>query len=95
MAGTRKCADPSSSTGTTPHWTRGQSAAFQAELLNEGKREGYISSELPQELIVSYLELIRRGVFASPELLETIKPELEVYRQLNYLFIYGLVGKRD
>ena len=65
------------------------------ELLNEGKREGYISSELPQELIVTYLELIRRGIFASPEILETIKPELEAYRQLNYLFIYGLVGKRD
>jgi len=41
------------------------------------------------------LEILRRGVFASPDLMTDIKPELEVYRQLNYLFIYGLVGKRD
>jgi AcrR family transcriptional regulator len=65
------------------------------ELLEEGKREGFINLELPVELMVQYLEIIRRGVFASPELVAEIKPDLEVYRQLNYLFIYGLVGKRD
>ena len=64
-------------------------------LLEEGKREGFINLELPVELMVRYLELIRRGVFASPDLLAEIEPNLEVYRQLNYLFIYGLVGKRD
>ncbi|MGD9116800.1 MAG: TetR/AcrR family transcriptional regulator [Dehalococcoidia bacterium] len=65
------------------------------ELLEEGKREGFINPGLPMELMVKYLEIIRRGVYASPELVAEIKPELEVYRQLNYLFIYGLVGKRD
>lgn len=65
------------------------------ELLAEGKREGFINLELPAELMVKYLEIIRRGIFASPDLVAEIKPELEVYRQLNYLFIYGLVGKRD
>lgn len=30
-----------------------------------------------------------------PDLMAEIEPDLEVYRQLNYLFIYGLVGKRD
>jgi AcrR family transcriptional regulator len=65
------------------------------ELLEEGKRAGFINLDLPVELMVKYLEIIRRGVFASPELVAEIKPDLEVYRQLNYLFIYGLVGKRD
>jgi AcrR family transcriptional regulator len=65
------------------------------ELLEEGKREGFINPKLPVEMLVQYLEIIRRGVFASPELVAEIKPDLEVYRQLNYLFIYGLVGKRD
>ncbi len=36
LAGTTKCAEPSFSTGTTPHCTRGQRAAFQLELVNEG-----------------------------------------------------------
>jgi hypothetical protein len=65
------------------------------ELLEEGKREGFINLKLPVEMLVQYLEIIRRGIFASPELVAEIKPDLEVYRQLNYLFIYGLVGKRD
>lgn len=65
------------------------------QLLEEGKRAGFINLKLPVELMVQYLEIIRRGVFASPELVAEIKPDLETYRQLNYLFIYGLVGKRD
>ncbi|KKK55845.1 hypothetical protein LCGC14_3070460 [marine sediment metagenome] len=36
LAGTRKWAEPSFSTGTTPHCTRGQRAAFQLELLSDG-----------------------------------------------------------
>lgn len=64
-------------------------------LLEEGKREGYINPELPVDMLFLYLEIIRQGVFAAPNLLDRIKPELEVYRQLNSLFIYGLVGKRD
>jgi AcrR family transcriptional regulator len=65
------------------------------ELLEEGVREGYINPGLSEELLLLYLEIIRRGVFASPDLMAEIEPDLEVYRQLNYLFIYGLVGKRD
>ncbi len=65
------------------------------ELLEEGKREGYINPGLSEELPLLYLEMIRRGVFASPDLMADIKPDPEVYRQLNYLFIYGLIGKRD
>jgi hypothetical protein len=65
------------------------------ELLEEGVREDYINPGLSEELLLLYLEIIRRGVFASPDLIAEIEPDLEVYRQLNYLFIYGLVGKRD
>jgi len=65
------------------------------ELLEAGKREGFINPAFSNELLFLYLEILRRGVFASPDLMTDIKPELEVYRQLNYLFIYGLVGKRD
>ena len=65
------------------------------ELLDEGKRKGYIKPELSDEMLLLYIELIRRGAMASPDLLDEIKPDLEVYRQLNYLFIYGLVGKKD
>ena len=65
------------------------------QLLEMGKREGFINPDLSNEMLILYLEILRRGVFASPDLTAAIKPDLETYRQLNYLFIYGLVGKRD
>jgi AcrR family transcriptional regulator len=65
------------------------------ELMDEGKREGYVDPKLSNETLLLYLELIRKGAMASPELLAQIEPDVEVYRKLNSLFIYGLVGKRD
>ncbi len=65
------------------------------ELLEEGKREGYINPELSNELLLLYVELCRRGAVASPDLIAQLEPDVEVYRRLNSLFIYGLVGKRD
>jgi AcrR family transcriptional regulator len=65
------------------------------ELLEEGKKEGYIDPGLSNEMLLTYIELIRRGAMASPDLVAQIEPNVEVYRRLNSLFIYGLVGKRD
>lgn len=65
------------------------------DLLKEGKREGYVSPRQSEELFPLYLEILRRGVFASPDLINKIEPDVEVYRELNYLFIYGLMGKKD
>ena len=64
-------------------------------LIEEGKKQGYIAKKQSEEAIMLYLEILRRGVFASPELLSTMKPEVELYRELNRLFVYGLIGKRD
>jgi AcrR family transcriptional regulator len=73
----------------------GDARKVTLELLEEGKKEGYIDPGLSNEMLLMYIELIRRGAMASPELVAEIKPDLEVYRKLNSLFIYGLVGKRD
>ena len=65
------------------------------DLVEEGKRLGYIDRQLSEQSIMLYLEILRRGVFASPDLLASVEPEAEVYRRLNHLFVYGLVGKRE
>jgi len=65
------------------------------DLIEEGKRQGYVNPELSQEAIVLYLEILRRGVFASPGLIASIEPEIKLFRELNFLFIYGLVGKQE
>lgn len=65
------------------------------ELVEDGKRQGYINDKLSEQDIIFYLEILRRGVFASPDLLASMEPDMESYRRLNYLFIYGLAGKRS
>lgn len=65
------------------------------DLVAQGKKQGYISRQQSEESIMLYLEILRRGVFASPDLLANMEPDVEVYRELNHLFVYGLVGKRE
>lgn len=65
------------------------------DLVEDGKKQGYIDSQLSEQDIMLYLEILRRGVFASPDLLANMEPNAEGYRKLNHLFVYGLVGKRD
>jgi len=64
------------------------------DLIKEGKGQGFISTRQSEEAIILYLEILRRGVFSSPDLLANMEPDVELYRELNHLFIYGLVGKR-
>ena len=76
-------------------WWERDARQVTIDLIEEGKRQGYIPTQQAEEAIVLYLEILRRGVFASPDLLANMRPDLELYRELNHLFIYGLVGKRD
>jgi hypothetical protein len=74
---------------------RGDVNQLTISLVQEGKRQGYINTEQSEHAIMLYLEILRRGVFASPDLLAGMEPNAEQYRELNYLFVYGLVGKRE
>lgn len=38
------------------------------DLVEEGKRQGYIDRQLSEQDVMLYLEILRRGVFASPDL---------------------------
>ena len=63
------------------------------DLVEEGKRQGYINPARSQEALMLYLEILRRGVFASSDMLANIEPDIGLFRELNFLFIYGLIGK--
>ena len=65
------------------------------DLLEEGKRQGYVNLETSQEALLLYLELFRRGVSASPDLLADMEPNVTFFRELNYLFLYGLMGRKE
>jgi AcrR family transcriptional regulator len=74
---------------------RGDVNKVTVELIEEGKKQGFISTRQSAESVMLYLEILRRGVFASPDLLANMEPNVELYRELNLLFVYGLVGKRE
>jgi len=64
------------------------------DLFEEGKREGYVNTKLSQEALLLYLEILRNGVSGSSALLANMTPNIKLVRELNFLFMYGLVGKK-
>ncbi len=64
------------------------------ELIEDGKRQGYVRRELPNDTIRIYFAIIRNGAFASAGLLEQMKVDEKLARDLNHLFLYGLVDKK-
>lgn len=63
------------------------------DLLEEGKKQGYVSKEISQEALILYLQILRSGVSANPELIANMTPNVEFFRELNNLFLYGMVGR--
>jgi len=64
------------------------------DLLEEGKREGYVSTELPKEALVIYLDILRKGISANVDSMTSVESYADLVRELNRLFLYGLVGNR-
>jgi AcrR family transcriptional regulator len=65
------------------------------ELIEEGRQQGYISKDISQEAILFYFDMIRAGAFASSDTLNRIKIDAKLAGDLNRLFLYGLIDKRD
>jgi AcrR family transcriptional regulator len=64
------------------------------DLLEEGKKEGYVSTELSKEALMIYLEILRKGISANVDLMANVASYADLVRELNYLFLYGLMGER-
>ena len=65
------------------------------DLVDEGKKLGYIDEELSWEAVWYYFEIIRRGALVSADSLGNIKVDDKLARDLNHLFLYGLVSKKE
>lgn len=65
------------------------------DFLEQGKEQGFVNPKTSQKALTLYLEIMRRGVFASPDLIVDLTPDIVLFRELNFLFIYGLVGKPE
>lgn len=63
------------------------------DFFEEGKKQGYINPELSLEAILLYLEVLRKGIFASSGLIAKTENSEKLMRDLISLSLYGLVGK--
>lgn len=65
------------------------------ELFEEGKREGYIGKYISEETLIAYLEVLRSGITSSQRLKEAGDSYPRLVRELNELFLYGIVDSGD
>ena len=65
------------------------------DFFEEGKKQGYINPELSLEAILFYLEVLRKGIFASSGLIAKTENSEKLMRDLISLSFYGLVGKNE
>jgi AcrR family transcriptional regulator len=69
--------------------------ALMKKLVEEGKKLKYINPELSSQSIRYYYMIIRNGLYADKELLENIEIDAKLARELNYLFLFGLIEKQE
>jgi AcrR family transcriptional regulator len=63
--------------------------------LKEGREQGYLRSDLPDEVIITYIMFIRQGVAANPEVRERMKHDPKYAQDLISLFTYGISSKQQ
>jgi hypothetical protein len=61
-------------------------------LFDQGRREGYVDPGISDEAILSYYEILRKGIFASSGLKTGTERSAGMMRELMPVFLYGLVG---
>ena len=58
----------------------------------EGIDQGYIDSSFSKDAIMVYFEIIRRGFYGTPDIVERVSGQPELVRELIRLITYGLNG---
>jgi len=62
------------------------------DLFEDGKKQGYVGSELSPEAILTYFEIIRLGMYNSPHIRAKLGNNPKLARELISVFTYGLNG---
>ena len=63
------------------------------DLLDQGRRCGYVNFEVSREVLLLYLEIVRTGVFSSSSRLSDASLNPGAIQELNHLVLYGLMGR--
>jgi len=62
------------------------------DLFEDGRKQGYISTDLSREAILTYYEIFRQGMFNSPHVQAKLEQNPKLVRELISVFTYGLNG---
>ena len=65
------------------------------DFFEDGKKQGYVNPELSPEAPLLYFEILRKGIFASSNLIANTESSEKLMRDLISLSLYGLVGKKE
>jgi len=63
------------------------------DLIDEGKREGLIRTEMTPEIILLYVEMFRSLATNRPDLYTRLIEDDSLFHDFSRLFLYGLMGK--
>ena len=62
------------------------------DLFEDGRKQGYISTDLSREAILTYYEIFRQGIYNSPHVQAKLEQNPKLVRELISVFTYGLNG---
>ena len=65
------------------------------DLFEEGKSEGYIGKDISEQTLIIYFDILKSGITASTQLYTDEESYPRIVRELNELFLYGLVDTGD
>ena len=63
------------------------------EIIDDGKRQGYIRPDLPNEAVMIYLDMLKEGGLANTAQLQRIISDAQLMSGLTRLIYYGLFQK--
>ena len=72
-----------------------QALKMTLDLLEEGKREGYIGKDISEQTLIIYFDILKSGISSSTQLYTDEESYPRIVRELNELFLYGLVDTGD
>jgi hypothetical protein len=62
-------------------------------MLADGKKQGYINPALDDEVLIVYLDVLKAGFSARPEVLKDFRENMGLIEQLTRLVFYGFLKK--
>jgi AcrR family transcriptional regulator len=68
---------------------------LMSDYFQEGKRQGHVNPDLSDETMILYTRIFRLGVTSYPGLFEAAEQNENLFPQLSYLYLYGIMGRRD